>query len=70
MGLDPLRKTLHQVSHHIALTILLSSLLIASSLIVLAGVPPLVGSIPIIGLIGYGISGILAIILTISLLVR
>jgi ubiquinone biosynthesis protein len=70
VGLDPLRKTLHQVTHHIALTILLSSLLISSSLIVLAGVPPLIGSIPIIGLIGFGISGILAIILIISLMLR
>jgi ubiquinone biosynthesis protein len=70
IGLEPIRKTFHQVTHHLSLTILLASLIIASSLMVLSGVPPLVGSVPLLGIIGFGISGILAIILIISLLVR
>jgi ubiquinone biosynthesis protein len=70
VGLEPMRRTLHEITHHIALTILLAAVLISSSIIVLAGVPPLVGSIPIIGLVGLGISGILTILVIISLLVR
>jgi ubiquinone biosynthesis protein len=70
VGLDPLRKTLHQVTHHITLTMLLSSMIIASSLMVLSGVPPLIGSIPILGVIGFGISAILAVVVIISLLIR
>ena len=70
VGLEPIRQTLHQVSHHIALTLLLAALLISSSIIVLAGVPPMVGSIPVIGLVGFGISGLLTIVVVISLMVR
>ncbi len=70
VGLEPLRKTLHQVTHHIALTLLLAALLISSSLMVLSGVPPLIGSIPVLGVVGFGLSTILAIILIISLLIR
>jgi len=70
VGLEPLRKTLHQITHHIALSLLLSALLIASSVIVLSGVPPLLGSIPVIGIVGFGLSAVLAVILIISLLVR
>jgi ubiquinone biosynthesis protein len=70
VGLEPMRQTLHQITHHIALTMLLAAVLISSSIIVLAGVPPLVGSIPIIGLAGFGISGILTILVIISLLIR
>ncbi len=69
-GLEPLRQTLHQITHHMALTVLLASMLISSSLIVLAGVPPFVGSFPLIGVIGFGISGVLAILIIISLLIR
>jgi ubiquinone biosynthesis protein len=70
VGLEPMRQTLHQITHHIALTMLLAAVLISSSIIVLAGVPPLVGSIPIIGLAGFGISGILTVAVIISLLIR
>lgn len=70
VGLEPIRKTLHQVTHHLSLTILLASLIIASSLMVLSGVPPLVGSVPLLGIIGFGISGVLAVILIISLIAR
>jgi ubiquinone biosynthesis protein len=70
LGLEPMRQTLHQITHHIALTLLLAAVLIASAIIVLAGVPPLVGSMPIIGLVGFCISGVLAVLVIISLLIR
>jgi ubiquinone biosynthesis protein len=68
IGLEPLRKTLNQISNRLSLTILLSSLLIASSLIVLAKVPPFAGNMSLIGLIGFVMSGLLAIILAISMI--
>ncbi len=70
IGLEPIRKTLDRVSHHIALTLLLSSLLLASSLIILARIPPMVGEVSIIGMVGFIISGIMVIILLISILLE
>jgi ubiquinone biosynthesis protein len=68
VGLDPMRRTLVHISHNLSLTILLSSLLVASSLIVLAGVPPIVWGLPVIGLAGFIISGILTVILIITII--
>ncbi len=70
VGLDPMRKTLEHISHHLALTLLISSLIIASSLIILSGLPPLVGNIPILGLVGFGISAIMAIVLIVTILIE
>jgi ubiquinone biosynthesis protein len=69
-GLEPLRMTLHRITHHLVLTIMLAALLISSSLIVLAGVPPLVGHIPVIGIAGFGLCVIVAIILIITMLIE
>jgi ubiquinone biosynthesis protein len=70
LGLEPLRMTLHRITHHIVLTILLAALLISSSLIVLAAVPPMVGHIPVIGIVGFGLSLIVAVILIITMLIE
>ena len=70
VGLEPMRKTLDKVSHHISLTLLLSSLLIASALIVSARIPPLAGEISLIGIAGFGISGILTLGLIITILIE
>ncbi len=70
IGLDPLRKTLHHITHHLVLTILLAALLISSSLIVLAGVPPLIGQIPVIGIAGFGLCVVVAIILIVTIIVE
>ena len=69
-GLEPLRMTLHRVTHHLVLTILLAALLISSSLIVLSGVPPMIGHIPVIGIALFGLSVIVAIILIITMLIE
>jgi ubiquinone biosynthesis protein len=68
IGLEPLRKTIDRVSHHISLTLLLASLLISSSLIVLARIPPMVGEVSVIGLVGYIISAILVVILAVTII--
>jgi ubiquinone biosynthesis protein len=68
IGLEPIRRTLDRVSHHISLTLLLASLLIASALIVLARIPPMVGEVSIIGLVGFIISGVLVLILIFTIL--
>ena len=52
-GIEPMQKTLDQVSNRISFAIVLSSLVMGSSLIVLAGVPPLWHDIPVIGIIGF-----------------
>nr|QNO44738.1 protein kinase UbiB [Methanosarcinales archaeon ANME-2c ERB4]QNO49678.1 protein kinase UbiB [Methanosarcinales archaeon ANME-2c ERB4] len=52
-GLEPMQKTLDQVSNRISFAIVLASLVMGSGLIVLAGIPPLWHDIPIIGIIGF-----------------
>ncbi|MCP4605275.1 MAG: AarF/ABC1/UbiB kinase family protein [Proteobacteria bacterium] len=68
VGLEPMRNTLDRISNRLAISIILSALLIGSSVLVLSEVPPLVSDIPIIGLAGYIIAGVLGIWLTISML--
>jgi ubiquinone biosynthesis protein len=68
IGLRPLRQTLIQATNRLAIAVVLASLLIGSSLILLSRLPPLVFGLPVIGLIGYVISGLLGIWLTISIL--
>jgi ubiquinone biosynthesis protein len=67
-GLDPIRKTLNQITNRLAMAVILASIIVGSSLIVLSGLPPLVANMPIIGLAGYVASGILALWLVISIL--
>ena len=70
VGLEPIRRTLSHISHHIALTMLLSSLVIASALLVLARIPPLVGEISVIGIIGFGLAALLVIALIIAIILE
>ncbi len=68
IGLEPIRKTLDRVSHHIALTMLIAALIISSSLIVLARLPPLVGAMPALALGGFILSGLLLLMLVFSII--
>jgi ubiquinone biosynthesis protein len=70
VGLDPLRRTIRQLTHYMALTIVIAALLIASALIVISGVPPLAWGIPVLGLVGFGISVILMVVLVIASIFR
>ena len=69
IGLEPIRKSLNRISNRLAVTIIISALLIASALIVLANVPPKWGEMPILGIAGFAIAGILAIVLLISMFI-
>jgi ubiquinone biosynthesis protein len=70
IGLDPVRKSLDKASHHLALTLILCSLLIASALIVFARIPPMLGEVSVIGLAGFVICGLMVVALIVSLLVE
>jgi ubiquinone biosynthesis protein len=67
-GLEPMRKTMHSIAHHVMLTMLLAALLISSSIIVLAKVPPLVGSFPVIGIVGFSLSFVVFLIMIASMI--
>ncbi len=66
-GLEGLYQKMDEVSNRMAITILLSALILGSSLIVLAEVPPYVGNIPALGFAGFVIAGLLALRLVISI---
>jgi ubiquinone biosynthesis protein len=70
VGLDPLRKTLHKISHHISLTILLAALLLSASLIVLAKTPPLIGEFPLVSIILFGVALLVAVLLIITMILE
>ncbi len=69
-GLERLYNSLDIVSNRIAFSIVVAALIIGSSLIVLSGIPPIVYNIPLIGLIGFAVSGLLALWLLIAILRR
>ena len=67
-GIEPMQKTLDQVSNRISFAIVLASLVMGSSLIVLSGIPPRWYGIPIIGIIGFLGAGMMGFWLLISIL--
>ena len=67
-GLQPLLDKIGIVTNRIAFTLLLSSLILGSSLIVIAKVPPFVNHVSLIGVIGFSISGLLALRLAYSIM--
>ena len=62
-GLDNLIHTFNKVVNRVVLSLLQASLLIASALVILAKIPPYWNEISMIGLVGFIISGLLALIL-------
>jgi ubiquinone biosynthesis protein len=70
IGLEPIRRTLERVSHHLSLTLLLRSVLVSSAVIVSARIPPMLGEVSVIGLAGFILAGILVIALIISVMVE
>ncbi|MEA2032724.1 MAG: AarF/ABC1/UbiB kinase family protein [Euryarchaeota archaeon] len=67
-GLDPMLKTLDQITNRTVFAIVLASLVIGSALIVLSGVPPKWHEIPVIGIIGFLGAGIMGFWLLFSIL--
>ena len=65
-----MRQTINRAANRLALTFLISAILIASSMVVLAQVPPFVGSIPLLAFIGYLFALLLSIALALSIWFR
>ena len=65
-----LRKIAEEAANTFTIGLILAALLISSSLIVLSGIPPLWSGVPAIGLIGYILSGVLAVGLLVSMVYR
>jgi ubiquinone biosynthesis protein len=68
VGLEPIRRTLERVSHHLSLTLLLSSVLVSSAVIVSARIPPMLGEVSVIGFGGFILAGLLVIGLILSVI--
>ncbi len=66
-GLEPLRRTLDDVSYRLVLGIVLGSLMVSSAMIVQAGIPPYVFNVPLIGVVGFGAAGLIGFGFIISL---
>ena len=69
-GIEPLLNNLDVVSNRLSFAVIVGSLIVGSSLITLSGIPPLYKGIPIIGIIGFVISGLLALGPLIAMLKR
>ena len=67
-GLDPVTKTMDQVSNRIAFAIVLAALVVGSALVVVADIPPRWGGIPVIGLVGFLAAGVMGFWLLVSIL--
>lgn len=67
-GLDPVTKTMDQVSNRIAFAIVLAALVVGSALVVVADIPPQWGGIPVIGLVGFLAAGVMGFWLLVSIL--
>ncbi len=67
-GLDTLYQKMEIVSNRIAFALLVMALILGSSIIVIAQVPPLIGSIPLLGVVGFVLSGLLALRLIFSII--
>jgi len=69
-GLEPLRRTLDDVSYRLVLGIVLGSLMVSSAMIVQAGIPPFVFNVPLIGVFGFGAAGLIGFGFIISLVIN
>lgn len=65
-----LRRIAEEIANTFTIGLIIAALLISSSLIVLSGMPPTWAGVPAIGLIGYILSGLLGIGLSVSMVVR
>lgn len=67
-GMEPLLRTLDDLSNRLSFAIVLASLVIGSSLIIHSDIPPKWHEIPVIGMAGYLVAGIMGFWLLISML--
>ncbi|MGB9700303.1 MAG: ABC1 kinase family protein [Thermodesulfobacteriota bacterium] len=67
-GLNQLSSQIDRASNRLAFSILISALIISSSLIISTNIGPFLLGFPVLGILGFGIAGIFAIWLLISIL--
>lgn len=67
-GLEQLDHTLGKASNRLVLAVIIAALSISSSLLVMADMPPKVYDVPLFGVLGFSVSGLLGIIVVISIL--
>ena len=65
--MDKLDSTVKRTVTRLAAAVLLAAMIMGSSLLVLSGIPPLFYSVPVIGVLGFLISGVVAVVLLIDL---
>ncbi len=64
--LNDLEETLYVTGERVSRSLLVAALLMGSALMVVAKIPPYWGDIPVIGLIGFLVSGVLALIILVA----
>ncbi|MBX3734126.1 MAG: AarF/ABC1/UbiB kinase family protein [Verrucomicrobiae bacterium] len=67
-GLEPLQRSLDQVTNRIAFAIVLAALIVGNALIVHSRMPPLWHGVPLVGLFGFIVTGVLGLWLLVSIL--
>lgn len=65
--MDKLDSTVKRTVTRLAAAVLLAAMIMGSSLLVLSGIPPLFYRVPVIGILGFLISGVVAVVLLIDL---
>ncbi|MBN8248764.1 MAG: AarF/ABC1/UbiB kinase family protein [Verrucomicrobia bacterium] len=67
-GLEPVRRSLDQVTNRVAFAIVLAALIVGNALIIHARMPPLWHGVPLVGLLGFLVTGFLGLWLLVSIL--
>lgn len=67
IGLNQLMHTLDVVSNRLSAAVILAAMIVGSSLVVLSHIPPTWNGIPIIGLLGIIVSGVLGLMMLLSI---
>lgn len=67
-GLEPLQRSLDQVTNRVAFAIVLAALIVGNALIIHSRMPPLWHGVPLVGLLGFLFTGFLGLWLLVSIL--
>jgi len=67
-GLEPMQRSLDQVTNRIAFAIVLAALIVGNALIIHSRMPPLWHGVPIVGLLGFVVTWFLGLWLLVSIL--
>jgi len=67
-GLEPLQRSLDQVTNRVAFAIVLAALIVGNALIIHSRMPPLWHGVPLVGLLGFLVTAVLGLWLLVSIL--